>query len=83
MLSIVSFVMRFVILIVGAILCTAYADKNNLTREHGSLVSIAVLLAIFIFWYVVVELNVWNYDLRRAALASGRDTWNIDQFPPK
>src|ERR1700746_1191284 len=79
--SIITFVMRFVILILGAILCAAYADKHRWTRGQGSLVSIAVLLAAFIFWYLLVELNIWNFDLRRAGLGSSRDTWDVDQFP--
>jgi hypothetical protein len=82
-LSIVSFVMRFVIGIAGGILCSVYADRHDLTKVQGELVGFAFLLAVFIAWFVVVELSVWNYDLRRAGLSSRRETWNVDQFPPK
>jgi hypothetical protein len=82
-LSIVTFLMRFLILIAGLVAALWYGvARNGWTRDQYYLISGGVLIPILFFWFIL-ERMAWNHDLRRKGIASDSDVWGVDQFPRK
>ncbi len=82
-LSIIAFVVRFIIAIAAIVVSILYDDRHNLRRGAGFLVFLALLCPSVAIWWFFVELRLWNYYLRREGISSKRDLWDTDQFPSK
>jgi len=81
-LSITVYVLRFVIVIGGAVSAVQYAVRHDLTKNQG-LFYLLVVLVPSIFAWLFVERAVWNHELREHGISSAGEIWGTDQFPPK
>jgi membrane protein YdbS with pleckstrin-like domain len=82
-LSIIAFVVRFVIAITAIIISLWFHNRHNLRRGEGYLVCLALVCTAVAIWWFFIELRLWNYYLRREGISSKRDLWDTDQFPSK
>jgi hypothetical protein len=80
LLSIATFITRFIIMIGGVVAGLAYSVRHDLTKGQGFLVCLAALLPVLFVW-LVVERVAWNHDLRQKGISSERDVWSVTQFP--
>jgi membrane protein YdbS with pleckstrin-like domain len=82
-LSIIAFLLRFVILIAAVIASLFYGFvREDWSRDKTFLIFLGILIPALILWYLV-ERAAWNHDLRRKAIASNSDVWGVNQFPPR
>ena len=80
-LSIVTFLMRLVLLLAGVAFCLWYGvARHGWTGNEYYLISLGTGLPILLLWYLL-ERAAWNHDLRNARLASNSDVWGVTQFP--
>ena len=80
-LSIITFLMRFILLIGTIIFAIWYGVAgHSWTKDDYWLFALGVALPLIFLWYLV-ERTAWNYDLRKRQLASNSDIWGLDQFP--
>ena len=83
LLSIVAYLLRFIIMIAGVVVALWYG-----VRGHGwgkgqyYLTSLAVVIPVLFLWFIL-ERKAWNRDLQRGGLASANDVWSVTQFPEK
>jgi hypothetical protein len=80
-LSIATFLLRFVIIVAAVIALLWYGDRQAWTKNEYLLTSFG-LLPIALLWFLL-ERVAWNHDLRRKGIASNSEVWGIDQFPRK
>jgi hypothetical protein len=82
-LSILIFLMRFVIMIAGVIISLWYGvARHGWTKDQYFLISFAVLIPILFLWFLL-ERVAWNHELRNKGIASNSEVWGVDQFPEK
>ena len=83
LLSITTFLARFLIMIVGitAVLWCG-AARHDWTKGQFFLVTFVVLVPVLIVWFLI-ERTAWNRDLRRKGIARDSDVWGIEQFPQR
>ena len=79
-LSMITFIMRFVIMIIGVTIAVAYAERHSLGKGEGLLICFSLLLPTLFGWFLI-ETGAWNYELRRKGVGSKADLWLWDQFP--
>ena len=83
-LSMITFLLRFVIMISGVVATLWYGvARHDWTKDEDEyfLIPLAVLIPILILWYLV-ERIAWNRDLRRKGIAKNSEIWGVNQFPP-
>jgi len=79
-LSILTFLTRFLIMIAGVVTALWYGvARHGWTEGHYYLISLAVMLPIVFLWFLV-ERIAWNHDLRRKGIASNSDIWGLISF---
>jgi uncharacterized membrane protein len=82
-LSIATFLLRFVIMVSGIIASLWYGvARENWTKDEYLLISLAVIIPVLFTWFLLERL-AWNYDLHRKGISSNSDVWSINQFPRK
>src|ERR1700730_11793793 len=75
LLSIVTYLLRFVILIAGVIVALWYGVKGHgWSKSQYYLTAFAVLIPTLFLWFIL-ERKAWNRDLQRGGLASPNDVW--------
>jgi len=79
-LSIVTYVTRFIIMVGGVIAGVVYSIRHDLTKGQGFLVCLAGLLPVVFGWFIL-ERIAWNHDLRQKGISSDREVWSVTQFP--
>ena len=81
--AILTFLMRFVIIIASVITSLWYGVvRHGWTKNEYFLISLAVLIPIILLWFLV-ERAAWNHDLRSKDITSNSEIWGVDQFPKK
>ena len=82
-LSIVTFLLRFVLAVAGAGFAVWYGlVLHDWSRDQYYLYSLGALIPVLFCWYLI-ERAAWNRDLRVAGLSSASDVWGLQQFPSK
>jgi len=80
-LSITTYIMRYIIMIVGVLFAIRFAIQHNLTKDQG-LIPLAAVTPIIYIWFFV-ERAAWNRDLRQKGVSLKDETWDTKQFPQK
>ena len=79
-LSILAYIMRFIAILVCVIVAIWYGERHSLTKGQGGLICLAIALPVLGAWFLV-EIQIWNYELRQKGISSRKDIWKTDQFP--
>lgn len=79
-LSIIAYVMRFAGMLACIVASFWYGVKHGLKRGEEGLLVLAISAPFIVIWFLL-EIRIWNYELRRSGISSSRDTWDTDQFP--
>jgi hypothetical protein len=74
--------LRFIWIAVCVIAAIWCGEPRGLTKGGEGLVCLAICIPVIVVWFLL-EIQIWNYELRRSGLSSYRDTWDTDQFPQK
>lgn len=78
--SIATYVARFVVLLAVIIAGIWYGESRRLSRADSSLLFFIVAVPVVLVWFAV-ETAGWNYDLRRTGISAKKDIWKVSQFP--
>jgi membrane protein YdbS with pleckstrin-like domain len=81
-LSIATFLIRFLIMIAGVIVALWYSEHHDWSRDGTFLICLAVGIPVIFLWFLL-ERVAWNHDLRQKGIASESDVWGVTQFPSK